>query len=159
MTEPAFTLLGTPTFHAGGTAVTLPDTMPARLVAVLALRQAAVSRSELAGLLYPDEPENVARQRLRLQLSRARKLHPDLPLRASDHYASCIAVTDVHRLLRDADEQNWAAVASRPAPRLLDSWELQGDLLSSSSRSRISLPRRGCWRYGGMPGSARQSRA
>lgn len=131
MTEPAFTLLGTPTFHAGGTAVTLPDTMPARLVAVLALRQAAVSRSELAGLLYPDEPESVARQRLRLQLSRARKLHPDLPLRASDHYASCIAVTDVHRLLRDADEQNWAAVASQPAPRLLGSWELQGDLLSS----------------------------
>lgn len=124
MTEPAFRLLGPPTFHADGTAVTLPDTMPARLVALLVLRQAAVSRSELAGLLYPDEPEPVARQRLRLQLSRARKLHPRLPLKASSHYAGCIASSDVQALLRDAGEGNWAAVARQPAPRLLGSWEL-----------------------------------
>ncbi len=102
----------------------LPDTVPARLVALLALRGVATSRSELAGMLYPDEPETVARQRVRLQLSRARKLHGALPLKTSTHYASCIAETDVQLLLRETEERNWAAVASQTAPRLLANWEL-----------------------------------
>lgn len=124
MNDPAFRFLGTPAFCVEGESMPLPDTVPARLVALLALRGVATSRGELAGMLYPDEPETVARQRVRLQLSRARKLHGALPLKTSAHYASCIAVTDVQLLLRETEERNWAAVANQAAPRLLANWEL-----------------------------------
>ena len=83
MDEPRIDLLGTPTFSVGGESALLPDTVPSRLVALLALRGTAIARTELAGLLYPDEPDGVALQRVRLQLSRARKLHARLPLKAS----------------------------------------------------------------------------
>lgn len=102
----------------------LPDTMPARLVALLALRGTAIARTELAGLLYPDEPDGVALQRVRLQLSRARRLHPLLPLKASKHYASCVAVTDVQELLAEVNDQDWTSASERPSPRLLAAWEL-----------------------------------
>ena len=126
--EPYFQLLGSPAVSVEGGLFQLPDTLPARLVAVLALRRTAVSRGELAGIFYPDEAEDVARQRLRLQLSRARKLHPALPLRTSTHYASCIVPTDVHDLLLEVSEQNWQAASARPVPRLLGTWELQPGL-------------------------------
>lgn len=102
----------------------LPDTMPARLAALLALRGTVIARTELAGLLYPDEPDGVALQRVRLQLSRARKLHALLPLKASKHYASCVAVTDVQELLAEVNDQDWASASERPSPRLLAAWEL-----------------------------------
>ncbi len=127
-TVTSFQFLGTPALSVDGELTELPDTVPARLVAVLALRGTAMSRGELAGILYPEEPEDVARQRIRLQLSRARKLHPDLPLRTSTHYASCIAATDVHDLLREVAEQDWDSASARSAPQLLGTWELQPGL-------------------------------
>lgn len=122
--EPRFDLLGTPTFSVGGESALLPDTVPSRLVALLALRGTAIARTELAGLLYPDEPDGVALQRVRLQLSRARKLHARLPLKASKHYASCVAVTDVQELLSEVGDRDWAGASKRAAPRLLAAWEL-----------------------------------
>lgn len=124
MDEPRIDLLGTPTFSVGGESALLPDTVPSRLVALLALRGTAIARTELAGLLYPDEPDGVALQRVRLQLSRARKLHARLPLKASKHYASCVATTDVQELLTEVSDRDWANASKRAAPRLLAAWEL-----------------------------------
>ena len=132
-------LLGTPALVTAGSNWTLPQTAPARLVALLALRGAAVSRGELAGILFPDEAEDTARQRLRLQLSRARKLHPGIPLLSSRHYASCIIRTDVHDLLEEAQRGDWKAVSSGPAPRLLGSWDLPAGLAAELRPLQVQL--------------------
>lgn len=134
-----FRLLGVPAFTVSGQLHPLPDTVPARLVALLALRGTAVSRVELAGILYPDEPESVARQRVRLQLSRARKLHPELPLKTSTHYVSCIAATDVHELQREVAERDWSRASARPAPELLAAWDLPAGLEAELAPLRHEL--------------------
>ncbi|MDW8292864.1 MAG: tetratricopeptide repeat protein [Anaerolineae bacterium] len=68
-----FRLFGAPSLSVGETRIALRRRQPLAILAVLALNDHPITRDELCYLLWPDAPQEVARQRLRRSLSELRR--------------------------------------------------------------------------------------
>ena len=75
-------LLGKPQFKRGGQPLDLTSVKGQALLAYLVVTRQTHSRSALAGLLWSDRPENIARTSLRAALSQLRKAAGDVVLAA-----------------------------------------------------------------------------
>ncbi len=114
----------------GGTAVVLPLTAQ-RVLAFLALRRRAVPRAYVAGVLWPDTDETMARASLRSALWR---LHRECPVavETSGHHLSLgpsvfVDVHDVTAVVRrgmraDADERSLSLLCQTLSAELLPGW-------------------------------------
>jgi len=118
-TKAIVTLLGTPHYQHDGEVVAIPPEHPLLLLSYLNAHEAWISRKEIFALLFEEDEESVARNKLRQLLFRAKKQAWFEGLEAQPQQLKHSANTDLRAFRSAVEKGDWLTAVENYNGKLL----------------------------------------